>query len=80
MMDEWKGTKVGKVHSCLECKEDRVHLACPIDMVEAHEASFDLCSRVVQSSLQFPNTRIIVQAEKGTCLWSGFLHRLSTFL
>lgn len=40
MMDEWKGTKAGKVHYYLDCNEDSVHLACPIDMVKGLKASF----------------------------------------
>lgn len=40
MMDEWKGTKTRKFHSDLNCNEDSVHLACPIDMAEGLEASF----------------------------------------
>ena len=40
MMDEMKGTKVGKVHSDLDCSEDNVHLACLIDMSKDLETSF----------------------------------------
>jgi len=38
MMDKWKSTKVGKVHSDLDCNKSNVHLACPIDMAEVLEA------------------------------------------
>jgi len=61
----------------LGCNRHGMTLACPTDMAKAHEVSFDLCSRVVHSPLQFPDTHHLVQVEKGTCLWSGFLHRLS---
>ncbi len=40
MMDEWKGTKAGKVHDDLDCNEDSVHLSCPVDMAKGLEASF----------------------------------------
>ena len=58
----------------------RMTLACPTSTIEVHEASFDLCSKFVLSPLQFPDTQILFQVEKGTCLWSGFLHRHSIFL
>ncbi len=32
MVNEWKGTKAGKVNSNLDCSEDNVHLACLVDM------------------------------------------------
>lgn len=41
MMDEWKSTKVAKVHSDLYCNKTNFHLACPIDMVEFLEAFLD---------------------------------------
>ena len=34
MMDEWKDTKDGIVHSDLDSSEDNVHLACLVDMAE----------------------------------------------
>ena len=40
MMDEWKGTKAGKVHYDLDFKEYNVHLACLIDMAEGLGACF----------------------------------------
>lgn len=40
MVDKWKGTKVGKVHSDFDCGEDNVNLACFIDMDEVLGVSF----------------------------------------
>jgi len=54
-------------------------LACPVHMAKAHEITFDLCSRVVQSPLQLSHTQLLLHVEKGNCLWSGFLHGSSIF-
>lgn len=40
MMDKWKGTKAGKVHSDLYCSKDNVHLACVVDMAQVLGVSF----------------------------------------
>lgn len=40
MMYDWKGAKVGKVHSDLDCSVDNVHLSCLFDMVEVLGVSF----------------------------------------
>lgn len=39
MMDDWKATKIGKVHSYLDFNEDSAHLAFPANMVEDLKAS-----------------------------------------
>lgn len=40
MMDEWKGTKAGKVHSYLYCNKINMNLAYLVDMSEVLEALF----------------------------------------
>lgn len=40
MMDEWKATNAGKVHSYLDFNEDSAHLAFPANMFEGLKASF----------------------------------------
>jgi len=39
-MDEWKSTKVSKVHSYLDYNESSVHLACLVHIVEVLEVLF----------------------------------------
>lgn len=39
MMDDWKETKAGKVHSYLDFNEDNANLAFPTNMVEDLKAS-----------------------------------------
>jgi len=41
MMDEWKSTKVERVHSGWDDNGSRMHLACLVGMVEILEGSFD---------------------------------------
>jgi len=41
MMDEWKSTKVARVHSDLDYNKSSVHLACLVDMAEVLEVFFD---------------------------------------
>ena len=45
MKDEEEATKGEWMHSGKGCNMNRMPLACLAGMVEAHEASFDLCSR-----------------------------------
>lgn len=40
-MDEWKNTKVERVHSSWDGNKCTMYLACPIGMDEVFEASFD---------------------------------------
>lgn len=41
MMDEWKSTKVKRVHFRCHGNKSRMHLACPTGMAKVLEASFD---------------------------------------
>ena len=40
MMDEWKNTKVARVHSSWDGNKSRMHFACPVGMVKVLNASF----------------------------------------
>lgn len=42
MMDEWKSTRVARVHSGWDGNKSKMHLACPTSMAEVLEASFHL--------------------------------------
>ena len=42
MMDEWKSTKVARLHFGWDGNKSNMHLACLAGMVEVLEAYFDL--------------------------------------
>lgn len=41
MMDEWKSTKVARLHYNLDYNKSSVHLACLVDMNEVLDVFFD---------------------------------------
>lgn len=74
MKDEHEDTKGEWMHYVQGCNMNRIPLACPTSIVEVIKASFGLYSRFVQLHLQFLDTQPLIQADKNTCLWSGFPH------